>query len=209
MAERSGQPVFELLAVFALVFLVQFVTAVTGLVGGLFVLASPLTDRPWTVFTSVYAHANLGHLISNSVALLVFGWPLARSTTRIRFHAFFLVTGAIAGVSQILLSGILAGIPLSGFAATTGVLGASGGVFALLGYLLASNRLSSRIGAALSVSRRVQFVAFVVIAALLTVATASPGVALIAHFVGLLLGLLAGHRSVLSVDEPAPEKMKV
>ncbi|WP_436934564.1 rhomboid family intramembrane serine protease [Halovenus marina] len=209
MVERSGQPVFELLAVFVLVFLLQFVTAVTGLVGGLFVLSAPLLDRPWTVFTSVYAHANLSHLVSNGVALLIFGWPIARSTTRPRFHAFFLLTGAATGVSQILLSSLLAELPLVEFAATAGVLGASGGVFALLGYLLASNRLSSRVGAALSVSRRVQFVAFVVIAALLTAATASPGVALIAHFVGLLLGLLTGKFSMLSVDTPATEPVKV
>jgi membrane associated rhomboid family serine protease len=209
MVKRSVQPVFELLAVFAVVFLVQFVTAVTGVVGGLFVLAAPVTDRPWTVFTSVYAHANISHLVSNGVALLIFGVPIARATSRLRFHAFFLLAGAVAGVSQIFLSGLLAGVPLAGVTATAGVLGASGGVFALLGYLLASNRLSSRLGDIVSVSRFVQAVAFLAIAAVVTVATASPGVALIAHFVGLLVGLLAGYRSLLSLETPNSQPVKV
>jgi membrane associated rhomboid family serine protease len=38
---------------------------------------------------------------------------------------------------------------------------------------------------------------FLVIAAAVTVATASPGVALIAHFAGLFVGLVAGRVGVL------------
>jgi len=197
MSRGSGSPVLEILAAFLVVFLLQLVTALADLVGGLFVLRPPVTEDPWTVVTSVYAHANLGHLVSNAVGLVVFGWPVARATTRLRFHAFFLVAGSLAGVSQILLSDVLASLPIVSLAATPGVLGASGGVFALLGYLLASNRLSSRLGALVRVSRTVALVGFVLIAAVLTLATASPGVALIAHFVGLLLGLVAGRAAVL------------
>jgi hypothetical protein len=39
----------------------------------------------------------------------------------------------------------------------------------------------------------------VVVAAVLTAATAGPGLALVAHFTGLLLGLLAGRRRLLRV----------
>ncbi|MEF8814053.1 MAG: rhomboid family intramembrane serine protease [Halovenus sp.] len=199
MSRGSGSPVLEILVAFTVVFLLQLVTALADLVGGLFVLRPPVTEDPWTVVTSVYAHANLGHLVSNALGLVVFGWPVARATTRIRFHAFFLVAGSLAGVAQILLSGALASSPVVALGATPGVLGASGGVFALLGYLLASNRLSSRIGAVLQISRTATLLGFVLIAAVLTLATASPGVALIAHFVGLLLGLVAGRAAVLDV----------
>lgn len=197
MARGSGSPVLEVLVVFTLVFVLQLITALADLVGSLFILRPPIADQPWTVVTSVYAHANVGHLVSNAVGLIVFGWPIARATTRLRFHTFFLVTGSIAGVAQILLSDALASLPLVVIGATPGVLGASGGVFALLGYLLASNRLSSRLGAVFRISRTAALVGFVVIAAALTLATASPGAALIAHFVGLLCGLLAGRMNVL------------
>lgn len=206
MASRSGSPVFELLAVFSAVFALQVlasiaaaITPIAGVVGGLFVLAPPLTEAPWTVATSVYAHADVGHLLSNAVALVLFGWPVARATSRARFHAFFLVSGALAGVVQVLTTVFLAELPIIR-AEPTAVLGASGAVFALLGYLLASNRLSSSIASTFSISPLLSIGVFVVIAAVLTFATAAPGVALFAHFAGLLVGLFAGSLGLLDVS---------
>lgn len=185
MADRSGSPILELLIVFALVFVAQLVSALADLVGALFVLSAPLSDNPWTVATSVYAHESVQHLVSNAIALVLFGWPVARATTRVRFHLFFLLSGVLAGVSQIALSD------------APGVLGASGAVFALLGYLLASNRLSSGVASLVRVPGWVSLIVFVVVAAGLTLATAEPGVALIAHFTGLLFGLIAGRLRIL------------
>ena len=199
MGRGSGLPVFELLFVFILVAIAQMVASLADLVGGLFILSPPLSENPWTVVTSVYAHGNFEHLVSNAIALVLFGWPVARATTRIRFHSFFLVTGAIAGISQILVSDVLAILPIMGVTATPGVLGASGAVFALLGYLLASNRLSSGVSSRIDLPRWVVYTVFLIVAAVLTFATAQPGVALIAHFTGLLVGLVAGRLNVLSV----------
>jgi membrane associated rhomboid family serine protease len=198
MSDRSGTPVLDLLVAFVFVYAAQFVTAFAGLVGALFVLSAPLTDNPWTIATSVYAHGSLGHLASNAVALVLFGWPVARATTRGRFHLFFLVTGSIAGVSQVVLSDVLAALPVIGGTETAGVLGASGAVFALLGYLLAGNRLSSGLAAAVRVPRWLAWLAFAVVAAGVTLATAEPGVALIAHFTGLFVGLISGRLGVLN-----------
>jgi membrane associated rhomboid family serine protease len=187
MAKGSAAPVFELLFVFVAVYFFQFVTAFAGLVGSLFVLSPPLSQNPWTVVTSIYAHDGVGHLFSNAIALVLFGWPVARATTRVRFHLFFIVSGAVAGITQILVSD------------AAGVLGASGAVFALLGYLIAGNRLSSSLARAVRVPMWVTLLVFVVIAAAVTLATASPGVALIAHFAGLLVGLIAGRVGLLDV----------
>ncbi|SFS41791.1 rhomboid family intramembrane serine protease [Halostagnicola kamekurae] len=197
MSTRSGteSPILELLVVFVLVFVVQFLTSILGLMGGLFVLAAPLSNDPWTIVTSVYAHDGVGHLLSNSIALVLFGWPVARATSRLRFHAFFLLTGAIAGVSQVL---VLSGLGSGG--ATPGVLGASGAVFALLGYLLAGNRLSSGVASVIDVPDWVTYAVFFVVAVVVTLTTFAPGVALVAHFTGLLLGLLAGRARVLHVE---------
>jgi membrane associated rhomboid family serine protease len=192
--------VFELLVIFVVVFLLQIVSAFANLVGGLFVLSPPLSRNPWTIVTSVYAHGSTGHLISNSIALVLVGWPVARETTRVRFHTFFLVTGAIAGISQILLTDLLVELPFVAGTGTAGVLGASGAVFALLGYLLASNRLTTKLATIARVPSWLGIVVFVVVAGLLTFVTASPGAALVAHFTGLLLGLLAGRFGVLEPD---------
>lgn len=206
MSNRSGNPVFELLFVFFLIFAVQVVaglveslTALVGVVGSLFVLSPPIADEPWTIVTSVYAHGSLNHLLSNAVALVLFGWPVARATTRIRFHAFFLGSGALAGVVQVLATVFLARLSFVA-AEPSAVLGASGGVFALLGYFLASNRLSSSIAGVFRLPRWVTVAGFVAVAVALTLATAAPGVALFAHFAGLLVGLFAGHLALLDTS---------
>ncbi len=192
-----SSPIIELLAIFVVVYVAQLVTAFVGAMTGLFVLAPPLGDNPWTIVTSVYAHGGVGHLLSNSVALVLFGWPVARATTRLRFHTFFLLTGALAGVSQIVITGALATLPFLSVSPTAGVLGASGAVFALLGYLFASNRLSDAFASVITVSRWLTIVVFLVLATIVTLATAQPGVALVAHFSGFLIGLLAGRGGVL------------
>ena len=201
--DDSSSPIIDLLAVFVVVFALQQVAALlsVGLMYGLFVLAPPLSTNPWTVVTSVYAHDGVGHLVSNSLALIVFGWPVARATTRFRFHVFFAVTGAIAGVAQILLTNVAALV--SPVPATAGVLGASGAVFALLGYLIASNRLSASLASFVEVPAWLSALVFLGLAIAVTMATASPGVALLAHFTGLLLGLIAGRTRVLHVGSPS------
>lgn len=200
----TGSPILELLVVFVVVFVLQGIAALAEAMAGLFVLAPPLSENPWTIVTSVYAHGGLGHLVSNSLALVVFGWPVARATTRVRFHAFVLVTGAIAGVSQIVLSAVLAGVPFIGsLFELRPVLGASGAVFALLGYLVASNRLSAGLASFVDVPRWLSTLVFVGLAAAVTLATAAPRVALIAHFTGFLVGLLAGRARVLHVGDRA------
>jgi len=185
MAKGSGAPILELLIVFVVVHILQFITAFAGLVGSLFVLSAPISQNPWTIVTSIYAQSGFSHLLSNAIALVLFGWPVARATTRLRFHLFVIVSGAIAGITQIVVSD------------AAGVLGASGAVFALLGYLLAGNRVSSSFAQVVQVPTWVTLLVFIVIAAVVTLATASPGVALIAHFAGLFVGLVAGRIGLL------------
>ncbi|MFC6905214.1 rhomboid family intramembrane serine protease [Halalkalicoccus tibetensis] len=188
---RRGNPTIETLFVMGIVFLLQTAVDIVGLMTFLFVLAPPVDVRPWTLVTSVYAHGGLGHLLSNALALLIFGLLVERRTSRARFHAFFVTTGMLAGVAQITLGG-LAG-------PAQGVLGASGAIFALMGYVLAGNVVSATLLDRVRLSRRMQFVLAVVLAAVVTLATGAPGVALIAHFTGLVLGLVAGRAGLLDV----------
>jgi membrane associated rhomboid family serine protease len=191
---RSGSPTLETLAVVFAVFVVQ---SALGFVGSAlapfaaFALAPPLDHRPWTLVTSVYAHANLTHLLTNAAALAVFGLVVERATTRLRFHAFFVATGALAGVAQVLVSGAV-GQP-------TAVLGASGAVMALLGYLVTGNRLSRGLLARFDPGPKVRWVVYLVLAAGVVLATAGPRVALVAHATGFILGLVSGRLGLLRV----------
>lgn len=185
-------PTADLLAVFGLVFAVQQLGGLVGLGAAAFALALPLTVAPWTVVTSVYAHASVGHLVANAVALAVVGFALERFTTRVRFHAYVLVTGALAGLAELAVGALLGG--------ATAVLGASGAVLALYGYVLAGNPLTGGLLDRLDLSRRATLALLVGVAVLVTVLTARSGVALVAHATGFALGLVGGRQRVLRVD---------
>lgn len=189
MGTRSS-PTLNLILLSAVVFLLQNVGGLLGADPWGLALVWPLGVRPWALVTSVFAHATFSHLLTNMLALAVLGLLLERRTTDARFYAFFLLAGALSGIVQVGVSALV-------FGDRTAVLGASGAVFALLGYLLGGNRLADRAFAGVSVSARTQLVGFLLIAAVLTVATQSQRVALFAHFSGLVLGLVAGRTHLL------------
>ena len=186
----SRSPTLTLVVAFVVVFALQRVVALLQIPFA-FALAPPVGARPWTLVTSVYAHLSVGHLVANVVVLLLVGLYLERRTSRLRFHTFFLATGALSGLAEVWVSGLLG--PGPGVA----VLGASGGIAGLVGYVLAGNRMSDTLLDRTPLSPRAQLGVFVVVAGAVTVVTAGPGVALIAHFAGLLIGLAAGRAHLL------------
>jgi membrane associated rhomboid family serine protease len=193
MGRLTGSPTVQTLVVMLAVFVVNEATKLVGLLGlsqFLFVLGPTFPVRPWSLVTSVYAHAGPAHLLSNAVMLALVGLMVEQSTNRLRYHAFFITTGVLSGLSQVIL------IPGSR------VLGASGAIFALLGYLVAGNPVSSSVLDTLRLGRRAQVAIFAVLAVVVTFLTGAPGVALVAHFTGFLLGLIAGRTGVLAVREP-------
>lgn len=189
----ARSPTIEVLVVCTVVFVVQSILGLfsSPIATGLFALTGPVAVNPLSIVTSVYAHAGLGHYVANMVALLVFGLLVERRTTRVRFHVFFLTVGMIAGIAEVTIGGLLRG-PVA-------VLGASGAIFGLLGYLLAGNTVSRTVFRSIELSGRAQLALFAVVALGVTIATGQPGVALIAHFTGLLLGLVAGRVGLLDV----------
>lgn len=185
--QDPNSPTVDCLVLFGVVFVCQRLGGLVGVGTPWFALVTPVT-RPWTLVTAVYAHASLAHLLANAVAIAVVGLALERTTTRFRFHAFVLATGALAGLAELLV-GALLGTPVA-------VLGASGAVLALYGYVLAGNPITGGVLGAVDPGRlgKALAVAFVV-----TVLTAGPGVALVAHFTGFGVGLVAGRVGVLRV----------
>ncbi|SIQ75610.1 Membrane associated serine protease, rhomboid family [Haladaptatus litoreus] len=194
----SRSPTIQTLIVFCVVYALQSVIRLVSpaLMVSLFALSPPVAVRPWTLPLSVYAHINFGHLLSNAIALLFAGLLIERVTTRFRFHAYFLTVGIVAGVAQIWIGGL--------FSMTTpAVLGASGAVFGLFGYLIAGNPVADAVLGKLRLSRRAQIAVVFGLALLATLMTASPGVALIAHFTGFAVGLIAGRLHILRVETQA------
>jgi len=186
-----NSPTLDLLVLFGVVFVVQQVGGGVGLGTAWFALATP-GSRPWTVLTTVYAHASVGHLLANAVALGIVGIALEQFTTRARFHAFVLVTGMLAALTEWLV-GVLLGTPVA-------VLGASGAILALYGYVLAGNPITEGVVGVVELGRHAKILLVVGVAFVLTIVTAGPGVALVAHFTGFSLGLVAGNRRLLRVS---------
>ena len=105
--ERRPTVVTALVAVG--LFLVQYPLSILGLVGlGLFALDPTFLREPWTLLTSVYAHASPGHLLANLVGLVLCGGLVERVSSRARFHAFVVLTGALSGVAEVTLGSLVA-----------------------------------------------------------------------------------------------------
>ena len=188
---RGTNAVVETLALFVVVFALELVAPLVGRGAAAFALALPLAVHPWTIVTSVYAHGSIGHLTANAVALLVVGLLVARRTSRVRFHAFFLVAGALSGIATVLVGAVIGG--------ATAVFGASGAILALVGYLLAGNLATESLLGRVTLSRRAWVLVVVALAVAVAIATGGPRVALTAHVIGFLLGLGAGRLHVLRV----------
>lgn len=187
---RPNRPTVDLLILFAGVFVVQQIAGVVGFGLEWFALATPIR-RPWTLVTTVYAHATLGHLLANAVGLIVIGLFLERSTTRVRFHLFVLLTGMVSALAEFLVGAAL-GSPVA-------VLGASAAVLAGFGYVLAGNRIAADVLSRLDLGRRGSAALLLAVAVAVTVATVGSDVAIVAHFTGFVVGAIAGRLGVLRV----------
>lgn len=191
----SESPTTSTLSLFAAVFLLQVFGGAIGLGAVAFALALPLAEHPWTIVLSVYAHGSLQHLAANTIALAVVGPFVAYVTTPVRYHVFFVVTGALSGVAQVVVTA-----PFG----DTAVLGASGAIFAMMGYLVVGNRASTMALSWVPIGYYGRLALFALLAGLVTVATAAPGVAIVSHFTGLFLGMVAGRMRLLHVSRSPP-----
>jgi membrane associated rhomboid family serine protease len=197
-----GRPTLQTLVAIGFVFLLQQLSGLLGLDGyALFVLDPTVAARPWAAVTSIYAHTSTGHLFANAVALALAGPLVAWRTSVTRFHAFFVAVGGVAGLAEVFL-GTLVGPP-------TAVVGASGAIFGLFGYLLTGNSVNAGLFDRLNLSRRGQLLLLLGVAVLVTLATASPRAALIGHAVGFLCGLVAGRTRLLDLTSRSQPRSRI
>ena len=123
----------------------------------------------WQVFTAMFVHFDIAHILFNMLALVYFGSLDEVTYSRKQFLGIYLGSGIVGNVASLFL------VP---FDSPTG--GASGAVFGLIGAYVATQRK----GAGLAFAG--------VYAALIFLDSAGPGVNLFAHLFGVAAGLLLG-----------------
>jgi uncharacterized protein len=112
---RFKYAAFWLSAACVLVFIMQQIFGTDA-----FVLEKSLMwSQPWRILSSLFAHANAGHLVSNLVGLMLFG---------------LLLEGRI-GPKKVLLIFIAGGMLINIFTTYQSSLGASGAIYAIIGTL--------------------------------------------------------------------------
>ncbi len=191
-----ANPAVNLSLLLVAAFFIQIYANSLGAMENIFLLQMPLEENPWTILASNFAHVDAAHLFSNLIALLIVGLPVAMKASEIRFYLFFVVVGSMAGASQIMAFYWMGQLGVID-AGTVGVMGASGGIFGIIGYLITSNRVSALSSKFMPLPSKIRYAAYLIVAIWITAATASPQAALVGHFTGLVLGLVAGRRNLL------------
>jgi membrane associated rhomboid family serine protease len=169
----SSAPVvtWTIIALCAVIYIAQLVTG--GVVTNALFYAPVLTEaQPWRMLTSLFVHSPTSflHPLFNLYSLFIIGPPLEFALGRWRFLALYLLSGLGGSVAVLLL------------APTTGVLGASGAIFGLLGAFFIIQR---RLG-----GNSIQIV--VVIGINLLLGFIIPNIAWEAHIGGLIVGGIVG-----------------
>ena len=103
-------------------------------------LSAPLIvdGEYWRLFTAMFLHAGVMHILANSLSLFIFGQIVERSYGHARFALIYLLAGLFGSVASFTLN-------------STGVgVGASGAVFGIVGalaaYLVANRRVMGEFG---------------------------------------------------------------
>ncbi|MEF8785048.1 MAG: rhomboid family intramembrane serine protease [Haloarculaceae archaeon] len=157
----------------------------------IFVLSSAHPEYVWTWITSVFSHGGFGHIAINSIVIYFFGRLVEDYVGSKQFTVLFLVSGALAGLGQILISMIQTpGVP-------SGVVGASGAGLAIMGVLTILNPgLRVYLYFIIPVPLWLLTIGYVGISVLgiFGPSLAGSNVANVAHLVGLIIGLAYGYR---------------
>lgn len=84
--------------------------------------SSKIFQRPWSLVTYVFLHADANHILSNLFALVIFGFILERIVGSKNFLLIFFVTGIFSGIVSTFFY--------------PSVIGASGAIFGIMGALV-------------------------------------------------------------------------
>jgi len=119
---KPGTAVKWLLAANLAVFVLQIVTG--GWLTAAFEARPSVWWQVWRYVTFQFLHGDILHILFNMIGLYFLGMYLERAWGTWRFLRFYLTCGAVAGVCHVLLA--------LAYGAEVGVIGASGGVYAVV-----------------------------------------------------------------------------
>ena len=122
---KPGRAVKRLLIINVVVYVAQFF--MRGALEGLFAATAQQWWQLWRYVTFQFLHSTnyFWHIILNMLCLYMLGSPLEELWGERRFLAFYLTSGAVAGVAYVIMDHVL------NFGGG-GLIGASGGVYAIL-----------------------------------------------------------------------------
>ncbi len=177
----SGLPVSYSGLILILCAIVYFLSLIApGFVYGYLALNPDyLLQRPWTLITHMFVHANFDHLFWNMLFLFFFGMELERRVGESKYLQIYLISGIVAALAQLLISpGVL--------------VGASGALYGVLGCLaIIAPEIRVLIFFVIPLSIRYAVVLFALIDFLMM--GSGDNIAHMAHIAGLLGGLAYGY----------------
>lgn len=194
VAAERGAPVvtYAIIAITTLVYVLQWIPGL-GATQSLFfspVYFTSLDFEPWRALTSVFLHSTgfIFHLLLNMYTLWIFGRILEPMLGRGRYIALYLLAGLAGSVGVVLFA-----------APATGVLGASGAIFGLMGAFVVIHR---RLGANMT--------QLYVLLAINLVIGFLPGMSISwqAHLGGLAGGALVG-LILLETRQPSRRRLQI
>ncbi len=149
--------------------------------------ASMPVPAPLTIFTSMFVHAGLWHLLGNMLYLWIFGDNVEDAMGHLRFLVFYLLCGLAAALTQVMLS----------LGSDTPMVGASGAVAGILGaYLVLHPGAQVLTLVFLLVFIRVMYLPAIVLLGIwfalqiISAVGGGPGVAWYAHIGGFVAGII-------------------
>ena len=162
---RGGSVTKTLIGINVLVYILQFTSgnAITPL---LELNSATVLAMPWTIITSGFAHASILHIALNMYSLWIFGEALERFIGSKRFLFLYLASIVAGSIAFVLFT------PLSS------AVGASGGIFGLMGaYYIITRAMGYRSSQML-----------VLIVLNVAIGFYDQGIAITAHLGGLAVG---------------------
>ena len=135
-------------------------------------------QRPWTLLTYMFVHANFDHLFWNMLVLFFFGMELEKRVGGTKFLEIYFLSGIVAALGQMMIAG-------------GSMVGASGAIYGVMGCLAI---IAPEIRVLLFFVIPLSIRAAVVLYALIDFVSfgSSDNIAHMAHIVGLLVGLAFG-----------------
>lgn len=141
-------------------------------------------ERPWTLLTSIFAHGGVLHLTFNGIVLFFIGPALERRIGRNKFTYLFLGAGVLAGAAQIAVMNT-----------NVVVLGASGAILAILGTLTAlAPRMPVLLFFIIPMPLWLLTLGYGIISGFFAFTGGGGAVGHMAHFAGLVIGLIYGYK---------------